>query len=213
MTATVVERFWAEHQVGGPYNTLEASEDALTKRAELYPTLESLMPTVFPDQTVLDYGCGPGHDTILFLKSGARLVYYADVSPLAIATTARRLRLYGFDAGRAVPLPVSGYKPVLPRVDHAHCAGVLHHVDRPLRVLSRLQRSLRPDAELRLMVYDGDDSEHSQSEVPVTRWWTHEQVTGLARFAGLDAEYVGGYPCPAEWRPDCDAACYRMTPL
>jgi hypothetical protein len=26
------------------------------------------------------------------------------------------------------------------------------------------------------------------------------------------SEYVGGYPCEAEWRKGCYAACYRLVP-
>jgi SAM-dependent methyltransferase len=202
--------FWAEHQVGGPYDTLEESEQALAARRALYPALELLMPTDQPGKTVLDYGCGPGHDTVQFLENGAEFVYYADASPLALLTTERRLQLHGF-ADRAMPVLVpDGERPDLPKVDHVHCAGVLHHVTQPGRVLVALRMAMREGAELRLMVYDGGRSIPTQSEVPITRWWTQEQVLHMAERAVLQAEYVGGYPCEAEWRKGCYAACYRM---
>jgi SAM-dependent methyltransferase len=208
--STAVETFWAEHQVGGPYETVGESVAALNARRALYPTLELLMPTDFPGKTILDYGCGPGHDTVQFLENGAEFVYYADVSPLALLTTERRLQLHGL-ADKAKPvLTPDGERPVLPTVDHVHCAGVLHHVTAPRLVLNALGRALREDAELRLMVYDGGKSLQTQSEVPVTRWWTREQVLRMAERAALEAEYVGGYDCSAEWRKNCMAACYRM---
>jgi len=211
--STAVEVFWSEHQVGGPFDTVEASEAALNARALLFPDLERLMPTSKPGLTVLDYGCGPGHDTVRFLENGAQFVFYADTSPLALQTTAQRLRLHGLDANAEPILVPDGKPPNLPRVDHIHCAGVLHHATLPALILNSFQRSLRPDAEARVMVYDGERSPHTQSKVPVTHWWTHDQVKSLALYAGLFAEYVGGYPCPAEWRPDCEAACFRMWAL
>jgi ubiquinone/menaquinone biosynthesis C-methylase UbiE len=212
-TATSVERFWAEHQVGGPYETLEESEQALAARRALYPALELLMPTDFPGKKVLDYGCGPGHDTVQFLQNGAKLVYYADASPLALATTGRRLALHGYDEDRAVPLLVrDGEQPKLPTADHVHCAGVLHHVTHPEKVLLALRRAINSDGDMRLMVYSGDTSPHTQSAVPITHWWTFDEVFGLAEDAGLDGMYVGSYPCSAPWRPDCDADCYWLKP-
>jgi SAM-dependent methyltransferase len=210
---TTVETFWAEHQVGGPYDTFEASMEALNQRAALYPTLDELMPTDCEDMTVLDFGCGPGHDTILFLNGGARHVYYADISAQAIATTARRIALHGYPAACASPVIVRDHGPLkLPSADRVHCAGVLHHVTHPIRVLTALRRAVNPGGDLRLMVYAGDTSPHTQSDVPITRWWTREQMMTLAQAAGLDGRYVGSYPCPAPWRPDCDADCYWLRP-
>jgi SAM-dependent methyltransferase len=212
MSATV-EAFWTKHQVGGPYDTVEASMEALNDRAELFPELDELMPTDAEDLTVLDYGCGPGHDTILFLNGGARHVYYADISAQAIATTARRLALHGYPSAFASPQIVQDHGPLrLPMADRVHCAGVLHHTTYPYDVLVALRRAINPGGDLRLMVYSGDTSPHTQSAVPVTRWWTREQMFEMADQAGLAAEYVGSYPCPAPWRPDCVADCYRMVP-
>jgi SAM-dependent methyltransferase len=210
---TAVETFWAQNQVGGPYDTAEESFLALNERAAMYPDLETLMPTDCEDMTVLDYGCGPGHDTLLFLAGGARHVYYADISAQAIATTTRRLALHGYPSAWATPVLVHDHGPIrLPSVDRVHCAGVLHHVTHPLKVLVAIRRALNPDGDLRLMVYSGDTSEHTQSAVPVTRWWTRQQMMALVEAAGLEGMYMGSYPCPAPWRPDCNADCYWLRP-
>lgn len=198
--------FWAQHQVGGPYQTLEASVEALGLREQQFPTLESLMPTMFPHATILDYGCGPGHDTIRFLDHGASYVYYADVSPLAHRYMKQRLALHGYQhRARAVGL----FQPV--RVTRIHCAGVLHHLEEPLSVLHYFYRCLANGFEARVMIYDGDRSTHSQSEVPITHWWTQDEFSTMAASTKLDAEYLGSYECSTEWRPDCYAACYRLT--
>jgi SAM-dependent methyltransferase len=197
--------YWQEHQVGGPYETLEESNAALQERAALYLYLYDLMPVSFPGKTILDYGCGPGHDTLLFCLNGAGHVFYYDISPLALEIVEQRLELHGL-ANRASP---AGALPA--KVDHVHCAGVLHHTEDPLGILKTLRASLKPGGEARVMVYDGDRSEHTQSEVPITLWWTEQEFAYLCHLAGFDAEQVGHYECSALWRPDCYAACYRLT--
>jgi 2-polyprenyl-3-methyl-5-hydroxy-6-metoxy-1,4-benzoquinol methylase len=98
------------------------------------------------------------------------------------------------------------------KADHIHCAGVLHHTEDPERILRDFRRMLNPGGEARVMIYDGDRSTHSQSEVPITEWWTEDEFTDMCHTAAFRAEYVGGYDCSAPWRPDCMAACYRLTP-
>lgn len=198
--------FWQENQVGGPYSSARESEEALEARMQLFPQLLDLMPVSYPGLDILDYGCGPGHDTLLFLSHGARHVYFADISWLALKTTSERLELHCLrDQAHALFAD-----DPLPQVDHIHCAGVLHHVHDPLGVLNRLRRALRPGGDANVMVYDGDKSTHSQSEVPITEWWTHSEFLNLVADAGFRGKYLGSYPCSTEWRPDCYAACYRL---
>lgn len=198
--------FWQEHQVGGPYASVEDSEHALAIREELYPRLYELMPVQQPGKVVLDYGCGPGHDTLLFLRNRARRVFFADVSWQALQTTNDRLQMHGLRR-RASPILLP---EELPLVEHVHCAGVLHHVAEPVLALLALRKAL-PKGEARVMVYDGDISDHSQSEVPITEWWTRKEFLSLVSEAGWKGEFIGGYECSAEWRPNCHAACYRLT--
>lgn len=197
--------FWATHQVGGPYKTLEESQEALARRQARYPTLLELMPVEHPGKTVLDFGCGPGHDTILFCEFGAGHVFYYDISPLALEIVDARLELHGL-ADHASPAS----RP-LPKVDYIHCAGVLHHAEYPSVLLRDLRHALKPGGEIRVMIYDGDRSKHTQSKVPITRWWTEEEFSYMAEICGLRAHQVGHYECSAKWRKECYAACYRLT--
>lgn len=201
-----VTTFWQEHQVGGPYESVEESALALLHRDALYRDLPRLMPTRQRDKTVLDYGCGPGHDTLLFLRDGARHVYYADISLQALSTTTARLGMHGYTNATPLVLPQK-----LPVVDHVHCAGVLHHIEDPMRALCDMRAALKPGGEARVMVYDGELSPHTQSEVPITEWWTPNEFLQMCAEAKFVGEHVGSYSCPAEWRPDCWAACYRLT--
>lgn len=204
-----VTTFWQEHQVGGPYTTLQESEAALAERERLYPFVYGLMPVKQPGKVVLDYGCGPGHDTLLFLQNDAEFVYYADISRLALQITHDRIRLHGFNTENAVAFTADNQW--LPRVDHVHCAGVIHHTEDPLAELVKLRMALKEDGEARVMVYDGELSKHTQSEVPITEWWTPDEFLDLCCDAGFDGRHMGSYPCPAEWRPDCYAACFKLT--
>ena len=201
--------FWSENQVGGPYETLEASRHALYARQRQYPSLLDLMPVTGQEgKTVLDYGCGPGHDTLLFCLNGAGHVFYYDISPMALEIVDTRLEMHGVE-NQASPVT----RDHLPQVDYAHCAGVLHHTEDPLGILKDLRASLKPGGEARVMIYDGDRSRHSESKVPITLWWTEHEFVYLAFMAGFGADYLGSYECSAPWRPDCFAACYSLKPL
>lgn len=203
---TCMTAFWQEHQVGGPFADATESTQALLDRHGLFPDLLKLMPVSYPGLTVLDYGCGPGHDTLLFLHHGASRVFFADISWRALKTTSDRLDLHGL-RNQAQALFADDD---LPQVDHIHCAGVLHHAHDPISILTRLRGALRSGGEANVMVYDGEHSEHSQSDVPITEWWTHAEFVALASEAGWKTKYLGSYPCSSEWRPNCYAACYRL---
>lgn len=200
--------FWSANQVGGPYATLEESQAALLERQRLYPNLLNLMPVQQEGKTILDYGCGPGHDTLLFCLNGAGHVFYYDISPLAREIVDMRLDLHGV-ADHASPTDMFW----LPPVDHIHCAGVLHHTEDPMHILKMFRRAIKPDGEVRVMIYDGDRSKHTQSKVPITAWWTADEFGAMAFSAGFREEWMGSYECSAPWRKDCYAACYRLTCL
>lgn len=199
--------FWAKNQVGGPYSTVVESWADLRDRGERYPTLYDLMPVNLPGLTVLDYGCGPGHDTVLFCENGAGHTFYYDFSPLAMEIIDMRLEMHGLES-RASPIEL----PHVPPVDHIHCAGVLQHVEDPLGILKGFRRWLKYAGEVRVSIYDGDRSKHTKSKVPITTWWLETEFLYLCHMAGFDAEQTGHYECSAPWRPDCYMACYRLTP-
>jgi len=200
--------YWETHHVPVRYGTLEESQRSLRERALLFPSLLELMPIDFPDKIILDYGCGPGHDTILFCEAGAGHVFYYDTSAPQLEIVDRRLELHGLEM-RASPVE----RGELPLVDHVHCAGVIHHMEDPLSGLKDIRYAMKEDADAAIMVYDGELSLRTQSEVPITHWWTPLEFRYLCRLAGLDAKPVGSYPCSAPWRPDCYAACFQCHPL
>jgi ubiquinone/menaquinone biosynthesis C-methylase UbiE len=197
--------FWSQNQVGGPYTSLRASAQALAHRHMMYPDLYKLMPVNMPGKVVLDYGCGPGHDVVLFLSNKAEHVYYYDVSPMSLNNILPRIDMHGLDPTRATL-----FTPGV-RVDHIHCSGVLHHMEDPMGALDLFARTLKPHGTARVMIYDGDTSEHTQSSVPITRWWTQDEFRRMCKDAGMVAEFLGTYPCSAPWRPNCNASCWELT--
>ena len=217
---------WSKHQVADvPLDvTAEQSMAMLETRNVTYPGLEDLMPTDFPDKTVLDFGCGPGHDTIQFLLSGAERVYAVDISPKAIAMTRARARAHDVD-GRLYTVLI-GDKPWEPGpVDHVHTAGVIHHVTAPVKTLKQLKRCLKPNAEIRMMVYSSESdfytriaggnpgkfAEMADGDAPVTKAWTYDEVVALAKAASLDAVYMGSYWHPGEITGPGLSSCWSLT--
>lgn len=219
-------QFWTGYQVAhfSPGQTVDESLGMLKARRETYPGMAELM---LPARlgSVLDFGCGPGHDTIEFLLAGARYVYAADFSPAAVASTQARLDVHGFQAGAKVIL-IEGDGWKVPKVDHVHAAGVIHHCEDPVGVLRRLGRALNPGGEIRMMVYDANSwfyrvtcksdpdmfRKRADAGAPVAHAWTRSQVARLARDAGLDATYLGSYMHPGEPDGPGLSACYRLRP-
>lgn len=218
--------FWSENQVAEiPLDvTAEQSYALMEERNAKYPGLGLLMPTAYPGQTVLDFGCGPGHDVVDFLLEGAEFVYAADVSPKALAMTNARVKAHGWEDRCQTILLNKAAR--LTSVDHIHTAGVIHHVPDPVATLRRLRRTLNNHAEIRMMVYSAEsDFYHriahddpvafallADGEAPITRAWTDDEVVELATRAGLEAVYVGSYRHPGEVTGPGLSSCWSLKP-
>lgn len=222
-----VRAYWGANQVADIPADVTAEESLLLveQRFRMYPGLEDLMPVdTCEGKDVLDFGCGPGHDTVGFLHSGAAHVYAADVSWKGLSATRGRLEAHGWLDNATLMLVGDGYWRA-PKVDHVHTAGVLHHVADPVHALKRLGAALvGPRAEIRAMVYSADswfykvkcggDPEnfrlHADAGSPISHAWTEEQVRRLAFDASLDARLVGSYCDPCEPEGPGLMACYSI---
>lgn len=110
-------------------------------RGRLLCLKECLDRLGFTPSTVLDYGCGTGHSTPLFLDIlGARSVIGVDVSEKSLEVARR-----SFDCLPAEFRLASDYAPV-GRVDLAFCNGVFHHIplDQRDAAVRYIADSLRP---------------------------------------------------------------------
>jgi ubiquinone/menaquinone biosynthesis C-methylase UbiE len=116
-------------------------------------------------------------------------------------------------------------------VDYLHCGGVIQHTTSPERVLSELARTLRPGGRGRIMVYNREsvyfhlytayerrilnglfadlsaDEAFARNtdgpECPVSRAFRPAEFCELARSAGFEIEFLGGYFADVElnlWR-------------
>ena len=161
-TATAVDAYWGEHTVyAPPFHTARSSLAHLRWRAGEYPLFEPLMEVYgdHAEDTVLDYGCGPGNDLVGFLVLGnARHVIGIDVSRKALELARRRLALHRIDAERATLIQVGDGNESVPlddaSIDLVYCEGVLHHTSSPSALLSEFHRVLKPGARAVIMVYN-----------------------------------------------------------
>ena len=104
---------------------------------------------------VLDYGCGVGLDALQYAKAGNDVVV-ADLHLPTVQLALRVLASSGTPAlSGATITPAGDLDPRSPAgfYDVVHLSGVLHHLPNPGPVLHRCRRWLKPDGELRLLLY------------------------------------------------------------
>lgn len=97
---------------------------------------------------VLDYACGNGSQIARYLRHGAAAVVAIDISPVSVATAARRTSAEA-SAGRCVVVQRDCEATGFPAdsFDLVLCLGVLHHLDLS-RALAECQRLLVPGGRL-----------------------------------------------------------------
>lgn len=160
-SSSSVKEYWTGHNVTlhHEFSTKEESLEYFHWRNDQYFNYIELMPVSgFDDKSVLDYGCGPGHDLIGFgTYSACKRLVGVDVSESSIAETRARLALHGITAEAVV---LENDVVTLPfedaTFDHIHSSGVLHHTPDPVAILKELKRVLKPGGSMNVMVYNYD---------------------------------------------------------
>jgi ubiquinone/menaquinone biosynthesis C-methylase UbiE len=172
-------------------------------------------------KVILDYGCGPGHDLVGFgLYSRPARLIGIDVSAPSLSETRSRLALHGLNAELLQIQPGDAALPFESgTMDYIHCSGVLHHVRNPEGVLKEFRRILKPEGEIRVMVYNKDSiwinlyvayqkmilegkyagmcladafSHTTDGEdCPVSRYYTKDEFLQLADKVGLVGRFLG----------------------
>ncbi|MCM8537804.1 MAG: methyltransferase domain-containing protein [Lentisphaeraceae bacterium] len=156
--------FWTNHLVhNNDFNSKQESLATLEARNNQYPKFKELMSLYgsHKDQTVVDFGCGPGHDTTGFLEfSDAKKVIGVDISSTALTSAKKRLDLHQFPTHKYELILSSDDNPKLPiedkTIDYIHSEGVLHHTSSPLENLKEFNRILKADGQCCIMVYNKD---------------------------------------------------------
>ena len=103
---------------------------------------------------VLEIGCGIGTDSINFVRKGANLTI-VELSSESLSITKRRLELEGLQAtfinGNAEEL--DRLLPANKKFDLIYSFGVIHHTPHPEWIIEAITKHLKPEGELRLMIY------------------------------------------------------------
>jgi ubiquinone/menaquinone biosynthesis C-methylase UbiE len=197
-----VESYWTSHTVRDEaFRSASESSQYLRWRFLQYPLFREFMD-LWGDhtaQTVLDYGCGPGNDTVGFLTgSQAACVIAMDVSPTALALTRQRLMLHRIQPSRVSLQLVSDSDPTLPladaTIDHVNCGGVLHHTSFPDILLQEFNRVLKPGGTAHVMVY-GHDSIYVHLFVGYLLQVREGRFPGLTLDEAFE-NYADGEGCP-----------------
>lgn len=111
-------------------------------------------------KNVLDYGCGTGLEAVQYAYAPfANYVTVADIvednvrlaQRVVALLTSRKAAGVVLRSSPALVVDESQFRPG--SFDVVHCAGVLHHVMNPTVVVAAMHLWLRPQGELRLMLY------------------------------------------------------------
>lgn len=153
--------YWTQHNVTRHHAFSSAADsfEYFQWRNDQYVGYIEMLPVAGLDgKVVLDYGCGPGHDLVGFAVASqpSRLIGL-DVSSVSLEEARARLALHGAPVEFVAHGETSRRLPFTDAcIDYIHCSGVLHHVTDPAGILQELRRIIRPDGEMRVMVYNHD---------------------------------------------------------
>lgn len=216
--------YWTRYNVT-LHRNFQSAEESLAYfhwRNDQYVDYIRLMPVSGRDgKVVLDFGCGPGNDLVGFgvFSKPARLIG-VDVSPSSLQEARERLKLHGIAAETILIGPSETSLPIESgSVDYIHSSGVIHHIEEAPKILSELERVLKPGGEIRIMIYNYDSvflhlhvaylsrivkglyrnlpireafaKFTDGEECPVAKVYKPEEFSALAEGAGLACEFLG----------------------
>lgn len=139
---------------------------------------------------VLEIGCGIGTDAVNFARAGAH--YSAiELSEVSLDVARRRFEVFGLkgDLRHLNGEELSASFPA-ESFDLVYSFGVIHHTPNPRAVIEEARRVVRPDGELRFMVYAkrswkaalievGLEQPEAQSGCPIAYTYDEDDVRAL----------------------------------
>lgn len=150
------------------------------------------------DRRVLEIGCGIGTDATNFARAGAEYTG-VELSEVSLALARRRFEVFGLD-GSFVHTNAEALDQHVRAAsfDLIYSFGVIHHTPNPDAVLRQARRAIRPDGELRMMLYARDswkdcmieagfDQPEAQSGCPIAFSYTQAEVRAMLRAADFAA--------------------------
>ena len=137
-----------------PIGTREYFEEVTAKKYRAEPHIKNFADfNAWKDKEVLEIGCGIGTGVISFLQAGAK-VTAVELSKVSLDLCKKRLEVYNLEAdlylGNAEEL--STFLPIK-KYDLIYSFGVIHHSPNPKKIIEQLSQYLKPDGELRIMLY------------------------------------------------------------
>jgi ubiquinone/menaquinone biosynthesis C-methylase UbiE len=145
-----VEKHWEDHTVKTSY-IIDNSNNSLSYIKEidrLYPLYMDLFHLYDPhnNETIIDYGCGPGNDLVGFYNlSKCKKIYGIDISTTALKLATDRLLLHNnslniknnFVNNNSIELiKVKENNIIIPlnnnSIDYIQSSGVIHHTSNPV---------------------------------------------------------------------------------
>ena len=138
-----------------PYGSREYYDEVEIKKYFVEPhILEFAEFNKWHQKDVLEIGCGIGTDSVNFVRNGANLTA-VELSERSLNICRDRFNVYNLEGdfykGNAENL--TSFLPQEKQYDLVYSFGVIHHTAHPARIINEIKKVLKPDGELRIMLY------------------------------------------------------------
>lgn len=155
-----IKKFWDERPCNlrhsdKPVGTKEYFDEVEKRKYFVEPHIPTFAEFgKWKNKDVLEIGCGIGTDSINFARNGANLTI-VELSPKSLEICKKRFDVFDFEAnfieGNAEKL--DDLLPSGKQYDLIYSFGVIHHTEAPYKVIEGARKRLKPDGELRIMLY------------------------------------------------------------